>query len=134
MGLQSYRELEVWQRSIDMVEMIYELTRSFPAEEKFGLTSQMRRAAVSVPSNIAEGYGRSARGDYLQHLSIARGSLAELETQLYIALRLGYTSREQSARVYVVLEEVGKRLTRLKNALQTKPHTQNPRPAPQEQT
>lgn len=94
MPLQSYRELRVWQKAIDLVEQVYRLTAGFPTEEKFGLVSQMRRAAVSVPANIAEGYGRSHRGDYLRSLSIARGSLLELETHLTIAVRLGYTPAE----------------------------------------
>lgn len=89
MALQTYKELKVWQKAIDLVEKVYLLTRGFPGDERFGLVSQMRRAAVSVPANIAEGYGRTHRGDYLHHLSVARGSLLELETHLVIANRLG---------------------------------------------
>ncbi|HOW19678.1 MAG TPA: four helix bundle protein, partial [Phycisphaerae bacterium] len=88
MALQTYRDLEAWQRAIDLVEAVYVLTRGFPNAERFGLTSQTQRASVSIPSNIAEGYGRSHRGDYLHHLSMARGSLMELEIQLTIAVRL----------------------------------------------
>ncbi len=85
----SYRDLKVWQRSLDLAIEIYRVTRSFPKEELYGLVTQVRRAAVSIPSNIAEGYGRYHRGDYVRHLSIANGSLKELETQILIANRLG---------------------------------------------
>ncbi len=115
--LASYRELEVWQMAVDLVEMIYELTRGFPDEEKFGLTSQLRRAAVSVPSNIAEGYGRQHRGDYLRHLSFANGSLKELETQLIIAGRLGFISREQTKPVWDASQRTGKMLLALMHSL-----------------
>ena len=94
--LRSYRDLKVWQRAVDMVEEVYSLSRRLPSEEKFGLTSQLRRAAVSVPANIAEGYARAQRGEYLQHLSIARGSLAEVETLLTLAARLGFMGRDQA--------------------------------------
>jgi four helix bundle protein len=72
MRLQTYRDLEVWKKAVDLLESIYLLTQQFPAEEKFGLTSQLRHAAVSVPANIAEGYGRTHRGDYLHHISISK--------------------------------------------------------------
>jgi len=94
MGLQSYRDLEVWQVAMDLVEATYILTRQYPKEERYGLTSQTQRAAVSVPANISEGYGRTHRGDYKRFLSIARGSLCELETHFTIAVRLGYIPRE----------------------------------------
>ncbi len=81
---------------MDLVEAVYHLTQYFPAEEKFGLTSQIQRAAVSIPANIAEGYGRSHRGDYLRHLSIARGSLSELETHVTLAVRLKCVEREKA--------------------------------------
>src|ERR1041384_1414070 len=88
-GLRSYRDLEVWRKSIDWVQQIYQASSGFPAEERFGLTSQLRRAAVSVPSNIAEGAARTGTGEFLQSLSVASGSLAEAETQLIVANRLG---------------------------------------------
>ncbi|HEY3319507.1 MAG TPA: four helix bundle protein [Planctomycetota bacterium] len=97
MALQSYRDLLVWQKAMDLVVSIYTLSRSFPNDERFGLTSQIRRASISVPSNIAEGYGRSHRGEYLHHLSIARGSLMEVETDLLAAVRLAFVTREQSS-------------------------------------
>ncbi len=90
MAAKSYRYLEVWQKSMDLVEAVYRLTVEFPKAEKYGLASQMQRAAVSVPANIAEGYGRTHRGDYTHHLSIARGSFAELETLVTIAVRVRY--------------------------------------------
>jgi len=88
--MESFRELIVWQRGIQLVSSIYERTKGFPKEEIFGLTLQMRRCAISVPSNIAEGYGRHHTNEYIRFLQIARGSLNELITQLEIAERLGY--------------------------------------------
>ena len=90
MSVQSYRELIVWQKAIDLVVAIYRITQSFPREEAFGLTSQLRRAAVSIPSNIAEGQGRRSAKEFQRFLDIARGSLQEVETQLLIANRLHY--------------------------------------------
>jgi four helix bundle protein len=81
----SYKDLLVWQRGMDLVVTVYQITARLPASEQFGLISQMRRSAISVPSNIAEGYGRQATGEYRHHLSIARGSLLELETQLVLS-------------------------------------------------
>ena len=85
-----YRDLLVWGRAMDLVVETYRLTEAFPREEKYGLVQQLRRAAVSVPSNIAEGHGRDHLGDYLHHLSIANGSLMEVETQVLIAGRMAY--------------------------------------------
>ena len=85
-----FRDLIVWQKAMEMVTDIYRATQSFPSEERFGLTSQLRRAAVSVPSNIAEGQGRLTKGEFRQFLGNAKGSLAEVETQLMIARNLGY--------------------------------------------
>ncbi|MDZ4861453.1 MAG: four helix bundle protein [Candidatus Hydrogenedentes bacterium] len=112
-------ELDVWKKSVDMVVSIYELSKTFPASEKFGLTSQIQRAAVSIPANIAEGYGRSHRREYMQHVSIARGSLAELETHLIIAVKLGYVSRDESKIVWNLAQIVGKMLIRLSQSLST---------------
>ena len=88
-SIRSYQDLVVWQKSIDLAVRTYELTRSLPSEEKYGLTSQMRRAAASVPANIAEGHARRSTGEFLQMLGIARGSLAEVETFLILSERLG---------------------------------------------
>lgn len=129
MTLQSYRDLEVWQKSMDLVEEIYRLTQLLPRAELFGLTSQMRRAAISIPSNIAEGYGRIHRKEYLNHLSIAQGSLQEAETQLQITVRLQYLDREQVKRAWNLMQDVGKMLRRLMLSLsekQTQP--KDPRP------
>src|SRR2546425_13305892 len=88
----SYRDLTVWQRAMDLADIAYAITKSCPKEERFGLTSQLQRCAVSIPSNIAEGHGRKHLGEYLHHLSIANGSLMELETQLMIASRRDYVT------------------------------------------
>jgi four helix bundle protein len=118
--VKTYRELDVWNKAVDMVVMVSELTRELPAEEKYGLMSQMQRAAVSVPSNIAEGYGRVHRGDYVHHLSIARGSLAELETHVTIAVRLNFLAREKATMLWNIIQDVGKMLSRLIRSLQRK--------------
>jgi four helix bundle protein len=89
-ALKSFRELIVWQKSMELVEAVYLHTRSFPREEIYGLTSQLRRAAVAIPSNIAEGQSRNTSGEFLQFLGISIGSLAELETQVELAFRLRY--------------------------------------------
>lgn len=98
---------------------VYQMTRSFPAEERFGLTSQIQRAAVSIPANVAEGYGRLHRGDYLHHLSMSQGSLAELETHLTIAARLEYIPREDGVDAWHLAQETGKLLRALIASLQT---------------
>jgi four helix bundle protein len=89
-SIESYRDLEVWQRGIDLVEQTYQITDHFPAQEKYGLTAQLRRAVVSISSNIAEGWGYSSRKQYIHFLEQARSSLLEVETQFIIAERLGY--------------------------------------------
>ncbi|MEX0653143.1 MAG: four helix bundle protein [Phycisphaeraceae bacterium] len=119
MAESAYRQLDVWPRGMDLVLAVYEVANELPASERFGLTSQMQRAAVSVPANIAEGYGRDHRGDYLRHLSFARGSLMELETHLTIAVRLGYVDREQAAPVWQLAQRVGQMLTQLIRSLKT---------------
>lgn len=93
--IESYRDLRVWQKGVDLTERVYDLTRGFPSEEKFGLSSQLRRAAVSVPSNVAEGWGRNSTGAFVRFLRIAHGSLTEIETQVTIAHRLGYLDRHE---------------------------------------
>ncbi len=93
MVVQSYRDLVVWQKSMDLVAEIYRLAKLFPREEQFGLISQIQRAAVSVPANIAEGHGRIHKADFLRHLSIARGSFSEVKTYVEIAVRLEYVER-----------------------------------------
>lgn len=106
----SYRQLIVWKKSIELVEKIYKLTSIFPNSELFGLTSQIRRAAVSIPSDIAEGYGRRSDKEYLQFFSIAYGSALELETQLFIAKRLGFSENTLQSECESLLNEVIKML------------------------
>lgn len=115
--MQSYKELVVWQKSMNLVSEIYEVTRSFPREEIYGLTSQMRRSAVSVPSNIAEGQGRASKGEFIQFLCHARGSLFELETQIILAAKFDYVSREGSERLLAQLTEVARILNGLLTSL-----------------
>ncbi len=126
--LQSYRDLDVWQKAIELVEAVYRMTEGFPNDERFGLTSQMRRAAVSVPSNIAEGYGRRSRGEYRQLLGVANGSLKELETQIVIAGRLQFASKDQARPAWELAQDVGKLLHKLQASLRPKPDTLNPTP------
>jgi four helix bundle protein len=118
MMIQTYRDLDVWNTAMDLAEQVYVLTKPFPPEEKFGLVSQMRRAAVSIPANIAEGHGRKYTGDYVRHLSVARGSLTELETHLLLSVRLGFAAREQIEAAWLTSQNVGKMLNRLISSLQ----------------
>jgi four helix bundle protein len=104
----TYRDLETWQKAMDMVQEVYEATRDFPKEEIYGLRSQIRRASVSIPSNIAEGQGRESVKDFLRHLSIAYGSLCEAETQIVIAGRLGYIKADASDKLMLRAGEVGR--------------------------
>jgi len=135
MVLKTYRELEVWQKAMDLTVSVYRLSGKLPVTETYGLTSQLQRSAVSIPANIAEGYGRLHRGDYLHHLSIARGSLAELETHLTLAVRLGFLVREGVLETWNLAQEVGQMLTKLVKSLEgtatnrnPKPETRKPRP------
>lgn len=111
--IKSYKDLTVWQKSMDLVESIYRITEEFPTNENFGLISQMRRAVVSIPSNIAEGYGRQSTGSYAQFLSISRGSLFELETQIELCIRLKYIQKKESDKLYIETTEISKMLTAL---------------------
>src|ERR1700733_10636065 len=95
MAVQSYKELIAWQKAMDLVVAIYQATAAFPAEVRFGLTVQLRRAAIAVPSNIADGQGRGPGNDFVRHLGIARGSLNEIDTQLVLAVRLGFLPEER---------------------------------------
>ena len=109
----SFRDLEVWQQAMDLVVECYRLSEAFPKDERYGLTSQLRRAAVSIPSNIAEGHARQHTKEFLQFLSIARGSLAELETQLILAERLNFAS---SALIMPLIDRAN-RITRMMASL-----------------
>ena len=106
--MHKYKELKLWQKSIDLVTSIYLSTRSFPSVEKFGLVSQINRAAVSIPSNIAEGAGRNSDKEFVQFLSIAQASSYELETQLIISRNLNYLSAEELGQLTIQIEEVQK--------------------------
>jgi four helix bundle protein len=114
---QDFRDLLVWQKAIVLVTEIYRATQSFPSQELYGLTSQIRRASVSIPSNIAEGQGRLTRGEFRQFLGHAKGSLAEVETQLVIAQNLGYLKDPDA--LFAQLNEVAKMLSGLLNSLRT---------------
>ena len=113
--INSYRDLIVWQKSIDLVEKIYSLLKSFSDDERFGLISQMKRSSISIPSNIAEGFGQSSK-NYVRFLRISRGSLHELETQLMIAIRLNFM--RQNAEIENLMEQIGKILTSIINKIQ----------------
>jgi four helix bundle protein len=115
-AVQSYRDLMVWQRGIDLATAIYRLTYGFPREETYGLTAQLRRAAVSVPSNIAEGQGRLTTGEFRHFLGIARGSNFELQTQLEIAPSLGFIDAALLDRAESLSNEVGKMISALLHA------------------
>ena len=106
--IKSYRDLTAWQKAVDLVTEAYRLSDGFPRSEEFGLRLQVRRAAVSVPANIAEGHGRTGIGEFLHHLSIAHGSLAELETLLTVAVNLGYLKRSSTQAIEQRSEEVGR--------------------------
>lgn len=120
MEIKSYRDLRVWQAGMDLVVRVYRLTQGFPTHELYGLTSQMRRAAVSIPSNIAEGHTRESSKEYLHHLSIAQGSLAELETQIEIAGRLTYITPDQVAQSLTEVASLGRQMHALRDSLQRK--------------
>jgi four helix bundle protein len=113
----SYKDLVVWQKSLTLVKLVYQLTWSFPADEKFGLVSQMRRAAVSVPSNLAEGHARNTTGEFIQFISHAEGSLAELETQVILAAELSFCSSTEVQPIQDLIEEVQKMANALRRSL-----------------
>ena len=115
--MNSHRDLDVWKLSLDWVEAIYRCSASWPSDERFGLISQVRRAAVSVPANVAEGAGRKGTGEFIQFVGIARGSLAEAETHLLIAGRLGYAKPEDFAHLFADMERIGRMLSALTTRL-----------------
>ena len=115
--VQHYKDLIVWQKAMDLVCLIYEVTKSFPKDELYGLTSQIRRAVVSVPSNIAEGQARQSTPEFKRFLSIARGSMAEIETQLLIGLRLNYFRESQLHKIMAIHTEISKMLPALMSKL-----------------
>lgn len=119
LSVRSYRDLDAWKRGVDLVEAVYLLTRNFPREELYGLTSQLRRAAASIPANIAEGYGRDAAGSYLQFLRIARGSLREVETHLIVAGRVGLAAPDDVGAVLDLCDGQGRILHGLIRSVET---------------
>jgi four helix bundle protein len=121
--IRGFEDLEVWRKGMDLVMQVYGLTKPFPSDERYGLTAQLRRAAVSIPSNIAEGRGRFGLRSFLYHLSVATGSLMELETQLRIAARLEYLKPEQARTLLEQLGEVRRLLAGLVRSLRTKEQT-----------
>lgn len=118
--INTYKDLIVWQKSVALVTSIYSITKDFPTEEKFGIVSQLNRSAVSIPSNIAEGYGRQSSKNYLQFLKIARGSAMETETLLIISKNLNYINDSDFEKTTNELEEVSKMLQGLINKINQK--------------
>jgi len=123
MQIQSYRDLDIWKRSRILVKTIYQATERFPKREMFGLTNQIRRAAVSIPSNIAEGAARLYTREYIRFLSNTLGSIAELETQLLLAIDLGYTTQRKTAPILGELSEIGRMTRRLVQRLEERAAT-----------
>lgn len=117
-SIRSYKDLIVWQKSILLVKSIYVLTDSFPNSENYILTQQVKRSAISIPSNIAEGWGRNSSDTYTHFLKIATGSLCELETQLIIAVELNFTSNEKIESSICLIEEISKMLKSLINTIE----------------
>ena len=115
--MRPHHNLDVWKKAVDLTVRVYAATKGFPREEKFGLTQQVRRAAVSIAANIAEGAGRKSRREFNRFLSIAQGSASEVETELLIAFRLGYIAEQEYRNLIVSLNEVGRMITGLRNYL-----------------
>jgi len=117
-AIESYKDLDAWRLAVRMVKFVYRASERFPSEERFGLTSQIRRAAVSVPSNIAEGWGRGSTQDYIRFLRVARGSVYEVETQLVLAKELGFIDDEVNSHVDEALRETGRVLAGLLRSIE----------------
>lgn len=118
--MKTYRELIVWQKSMILVGEIYKVSKSFPNDENFGLTSQLRRSAVSIPSNIAEGYGRNSLNDYIRFLNISVGSLYEMQTQIEIAFNLKYIEKNNFEELYKNTKEIERMMSSLIRKLKEK--------------
>lgn len=112
-----FRDLLVWQKGIELAKITYTVTSAFPSDEKFGLTSQMRRASVSIPSNIAEGQARHTTGEFIQFISHAEGSVAELLTQYHLAVELGFATRDATSAAVSLLDELRRMLNGLRRKL-----------------
>ena len=117
--MRDYKELITWQKGMQLAKEIYRITDYLPKDERFGLSDQLRRACVSIPSNIAEGYGRESKNEYIRFLRIARGSLYEIETQLYLCLSIGCLLKSQTITAFVLCSEIGKMLTATIRTLQS---------------
>jgi len=117
---QSYKDLVVWQKGIELAKLIYKVTAQFPGEERFGLVSQMRRAAVSIPSNIAEGQARHTTGEFIQFISHGEGSVAELETQIILAVELEFCAKNAVLSTCELLDEIRRMLNGLRRKLATR--------------
>ena len=121
----THKNLDVWKKSIQLVLDLYRMTVTFPDEERFGLTSQIRRAAASIPANIAEGCARGSTKEYVKFLAISRGSAAELETHVFIASKLGYLGNAQAEKVEAEISDIARMLNRLISALKAKDSSQD---------
>lgn len=120
MGVLDYKELIIWQKSMDLVSEVYKLVKKLPREENYALSDQIRRSAVSIPSNIAEGNSRDSTREYNYFLSVARGSIAELETQLFLTERIGYLESDDLKNAFDLITEIRKMLTKIKQNLRNK--------------
>ena len=120
MKTQIYKDLVVWQKGIALAKIVYRLTQNFPPEEKFGLVAQMRRSAVSIPSNIAEGQARRTTGEFIQFISNAEGSVAELDTQLILSMELGFCNSSNAAAAFELVDELRRMLNVLRRKLSTR--------------
>ena len=116
----SYKDLLVWQKGIELVKAVYKITQCFPSDERFGIISQMRRAAVSVPSNLAEGQARKSTAEFVQFISHSEGSLAELDTQLIIAVELEYCPKNEANQAFAQITELRRMLNSLRRRLISK--------------
>jgi four helix bundle protein len=115
--VQNYKDLKVWQKAMDLAQRIFEITETFPSAQKYVLATQMQRCALSVPSNIAEGRNRHSENDFIYHLNIARGSLAELETQIILSQRLAYLAQPEAAHLTDAANEIARMLYGLRDSL-----------------
>jgi four helix bundle protein len=120
MAVQTFRDLEVWKLGMDLAAECYRITRGFPRDELFGMTSQIRRSAASIPANIAEGQGREHTKEFLNHLSMARGSLMELQTHLLLAQRVGLLNENELPPLMALCERISQMISRLRQALERK--------------
>lgn len=117
--MKTFRDLLIWKKAMEMIVNIYEVTKRFPDDEKYGLVSQIRRSSISIPSNIAEGYGRNSKGDFSRFLQISMGALFEVQTQLEIAIKLGYLKEEKYTELYEKSREIERMLSSFINSLKS---------------